>query len=132
MANLLLNKVGRFALVGVTSTAVDFVVYCSLLQLPSGSTSLSKGLGFVAGTLTGFVLNRKWTFQHSGAMTTAITRYFVLYTATMFINVSTNEWVISNFDHTLLTNAVGFTLATSLSATINYLAMKMWIFGDKK
>jgi putative flippase GtrA len=51
---------GRFLAVGLSNTALSYVVYVLLVEvLPYW---LAGALAFVAGAANGYVLNRRWTF----------------------------------------------------------------------
>jgi len=52
----------RFFLTGVLSAVVDYGLL-QLLMLGGLGYGVSKALSFVAGTLTAYALNRRWTFQ---------------------------------------------------------------------
>ncbi len=55
------QQFGRFVIVGLSNTAVSFVIYIGLLGL--GVTYwLSGGIGFAGGVINGYLLNRRWTF----------------------------------------------------------------------
>src|SRR3954453_16195810 len=51
----------RFLLVGVGNTVISFVVYRLLLAAETPYV-LAAALGFSAGAVNGYILNRRWTF----------------------------------------------------------------------
>ena len=51
---------GRFLAVGVSNTALSFVVYGALVEIVP--YWLAGALAFAAGAVNGYVLNRRWTF----------------------------------------------------------------------
>jgi putative flippase GtrA len=55
------RQFGRFVTVGVSNTAISFVVYVGLLGI-GVAYWLSGGIGFAAGAINGYLLNRRWTF----------------------------------------------------------------------
>ena len=55
------TQVLRFILTGGFSAVVDFGLYLFLYR--SGlQVDIAKAIGFVAGTLTAYLINRRWTF----------------------------------------------------------------------
>lgn len=56
------TQVVRFFLTGVLSAIVDYGLL-QLLMLGGLGHGAAKALSFVAGTLTAYALNRRWTFQ---------------------------------------------------------------------
>lgn len=60
----LLWQFARFAVVGVSNTALSFVVY-TVLVLAGVPYWAAGAIGFAAGAVNGYVLNRRWTFSAS-------------------------------------------------------------------
>ena len=52
----------RFVLTGGFSAIVDFGLYYLLYKHAGLQVDLAKAIGFVAGTLTAYLINRRWTF----------------------------------------------------------------------
>ena len=53
----------KFAIVGVSNTAITFVVYTALLKGAGISYLIASAFGFIAGATNGFLWNRRWTFS---------------------------------------------------------------------
>lgn len=62
-----LLKAARFAIVGVGNTLVDLAVFTLLAQFLEVNVYLAQVLGYSAGTLNSYILNRSWTFRAGGA-----------------------------------------------------------------
>lgn len=63
----------RFAVVGVSNTVIFFLVYTLLVQVFGVWYLLASAIGFVAGAINGFLLNRSWTFRgHRGDALTPV------------------------------------------------------------
>jgi putative flippase GtrA len=54
----------RFALVGLLNTAITVIVYRSLLEVGTPYV-IAAPVGFAAGSINGYVFNRRWTFGAS-------------------------------------------------------------------
>ncbi|MGI9125288.1 MAG: GtrA family protein, partial [Mycobacterium sp.] len=52
----------RFVLTGGFSAVIDFGLYYLLYKVVGMQVDLAKAIGFVAGTLTAYLINRRWTF----------------------------------------------------------------------
>lgn len=123
-------RIARFAIVGIFSTLVDLGIYAISLALLPGNYWEAKAIGFLAGTLTGFFINRNWTFQHGGSITKSILKYLGLYLATLALNVTTNSMLILALGSSLEIKTLAFLVATALSAMVNFLAIKRFVFVE--
>ncbi len=54
----------RFGLVGVVSTAID-ITLLNLLSKIGTKVWIATGVGFLAGTITGYLLNSMFVFQQA-------------------------------------------------------------------
>jgi putative flippase GtrA len=55
------QQFSKFVTVGLSNTAIGFVIYIGLLEI-GVAYWLSGGIGFAAGAINGYLLNRHWTF----------------------------------------------------------------------
>jgi putative flippase GtrA len=69
-----LTRIARYAIVGVSNTALTFVTYTLLVTLGLAAPAASAA-GFAVGALNGYHLNRRWTF---GAARGRILRYLAV------------------------------------------------------
>jgi putative flippase GtrA len=76
------QQFGRFVIVGLSNTAVSFVIYIGLLGL-GVAYWLSGGIGFAAGAINGYLLNRRWTFASPDSWRARI-RYVLVQLAGLF------------------------------------------------
>jgi putative flippase GtrA len=63
----------RFGLVGVSNTVLTLAAF-EVLTRAGVDATVASGLGFAAGAANGYLLNRSWTFQARGGVTT-LARY---------------------------------------------------------
>ena len=61
----LIGQFGRFAVVGVSNTAISFVAYVGLDALHTPSP-VAAPIAFLVGALNGYWWNARWTFAGSG------------------------------------------------------------------
>ena len=60
-----LLRIARYAVVGLSNTAITFVAY-TLLVAAGVPAPAASAAGFALGALNGYQLNRRWTFRTSG------------------------------------------------------------------
>ncbi len=122
------RQLAIFLVVGITTVLIDFVVYTILFKLMHTNPELAKGISFITGTVFAYASNRKWTFEHQGAIHTNIVPFCLLYASTLFVNVSANGLLLDLFEHIIFGYLIAFLIATILSATLNFAGMKWWVF----
>jgi len=72
-----LRTLVRFALVGVTNTALTLVTFALLVLLGTPAPAASA-LAFAAGAVNGYRLNRTWTFRATETGPLLLLRYSVV------------------------------------------------------
>lgn len=117
------KQIKRFLVSGASAVAMDTVLYFILVNFYM--LSLSKGISFLCGTLTAYLLNKFWTFQKPVHSKNEIIKFTVLYTSTLGVNVSINALFlvyISSF------KPIAFVVATGVSTILNFTGQKWWVF----
>ena len=59
----LLIQFVKFGVVGISNTLITLVVYTVLLKVFGVWYLAASAIGFAAGAVNGFLLNRRWTFR---------------------------------------------------------------------
>ena len=119
-----------FLLVGCLTVVVDFVTYRALLvwsPLPLGA---AKGIGFVAGTLFAYIANQFWTFSHVESSKGSWWRFILLYSTTLGANVTINSVTLAHVNPNPHSVPVAFVMATGVSAALNFIGMKFFVFRN--
>jgi putative flippase GtrA len=118
----------RFVGFGILSAGVDFGIYQLLLHVGLWA-DVAKGISFIFGTVTAYLLNRRWTFDSAGGTAPAI-RFAVLYGATFFVNVGVNAL----FLHLLVGHrwqiAIAWVIAQGTATVINFVLLRTVVFRD--
>ena len=125
------SQLTRFLFVGGTTVLIDFISY-SLLVFLGNNTQISKGFGFLIGTIFAYFANRKITFRSSYSGVLRFVTFSLLYISTLIVNVVTNEAVLYILTFTKMSYLLAFLTATTLSATLNFLGMKYIVFPSEK
>lgn len=118
-----------FLIVGVTTVAFDFVTYRLLGSTTGFNAELCKGVGFLAGTVFSYFANRFWTFGRVSPARGSPARFALLYAATLCTNIAINGTMLSLLSDDMFRVELSFALATAVSATLNFLGMKFFVFS---
>jgi putative flippase GtrA len=123
-----LDQAARFVLFGVLSACVDFGVYQLLLHagLPAYG---AKAISFVCGTVTAYLLNRRWTFDAEGGTATAL-RFAALYSVTFFVNVGVNSLGLHVFTGNRWQVPLAWVIAQGTATVINFVLLRTVVFRD--
>jgi putative flippase GtrA len=122
------RELAIFLVVGSLTVLVDFSIYRGLLWSTGLGVGVAKGTGFLAGTVFAYVANRLWTFGQHRHEASSAWRFAVLYGATLLANVAVNALVLRMAGDAAWAVQGAFLVATGVSATLNFLGMKLYVF----
>lgn len=113
----------RFGVVGITSNALLFVVYLVLTAL--GMEPLAAAtLMWILGVAISFVLNRSWTFRHSGSVGPALVRYGLLYATAYGLNLALLALLTrAGYPHALVQGILILVFGVGL-----FIVQRTWVF----
>ena len=120
------TQVLRFLITGGFAAVVDFGLYVAGLEVGL-NVNLAKSLSFVAGTITAYLINRRWTFQAppSKARFVAVV---VLYALTYAVQVGINYVFYMQFEDRPWRVPVAFVIAQGTATVINFVVQRAVIF----
>jgi putative flippase GtrA len=115
----------KFGIVGVSNTLLAFATYTVLLKVFGVWYVAASGIGFAAGAVNGFLLNRRWTFrEHSGDAFTPV-RWAIVQSCGLACNLG----LVYLFVHDLgLDELVGQIPATAIVTVGTFTANRSWTF----
>ncbi|MDN0076836.1 GtrA family protein [Crenobacter sp. SG2303] len=125
------RELAIFLVVGATTVLVDFVTYRGLIRLDVMAVDMAKAIGFLVGTLFAYFANRFWTFGHKSHAPGNACRFVVLYASTLAANVLINSLALKVVANTFAAIQLPFLLATGVSASLNFLGMKLFVFRQR-
>jgi len=117
-----------FLIFGSLTVIVDFMVYRSLVWAEFVGVDMAKAMSCLVGTMLSYVANRFWTFGHKPQALSSAWRFAFLYATTLGVNVLVNALALALFVNADAAIQMAFLLATGVSACLNFLGMKLFVF----
>jgi len=122
-----------FLIVGCLTVLVDYSSYRFFLEIGLTQIDIAKTGSFITGTIFAYFANHFWTFSRAAPIKYSIWRFFLLYGLTLLVNVSVNSFALKFFTINISLQysyliTLAFLIATGISATLNFLGMKFWVF----
>ncbi len=121
------TQIIRFVVVGAGSGALDFGL-TMLLQYAFGVTpGWAKACGFLLGTTTAYLINRRWTFSAEPSFV-RMAAVMALYAVTFFVNVGVYAYLSHLWPENGLYSLIAYVIAQGLATVINFVVQRRVIF----
>jgi putative flippase GtrA len=122
------RELAVFLVVGSLTVLIDFLTYRGLVWTGWMTVDQAKAVGFLTGTLFAYFANKVWTFGHQEHASGSVWRFVLLYAITLGANVLVNAGCLALLSTLSIAVPVAFLIATGISAVLNFLGMKLFVF----
>ena len=133
MKNLLKREISKqffkFCLIGVTITVFAYLIFLILFYFLSFDYLFAAAIGFIAGTLLGFIFNKIYTFRSKEKSLITMPQYFLLYLFSLIFYLLTLKLLVEILNFNLL---ISILLVQVLIVLINFFGSKIIVFKNKK
>jgi putative flippase GtrA len=115
----------KFGIVGVSNTLLFLAIYTVLLKVFGVWYLAASAIGFTAGAVNGFLLNRRWTFEgHVGDSLTPV-RWGVVQGCGLLLNLGLVALCVEVVG---MDELVGQAIAIVVVVVVTFLANRAWTF----
>lgn len=115
----------KFGLVGVTNTILTFVVFTVLVESFGVFYVGASAIGFIAGAINGFLLNRSWTFRGHAGGSLAPLRWTVVQGCGLLADLGLIYLFVKDAG---VSKLAGQALAVVLVVGATFFANRIWTF----
>lgn len=117
----------RYAVVGLASNAVGYLLYLLLTNAGMGHKS-AMSLLYAVGVAQTFYFNQSWSFGHNGVVSSAFLRYLTAYAFGYVFNLSALLLMVDSWGwpHRWVQGVMIFVLAGML-----FLLQRYWVFRPR-
>jgi putative flippase GtrA len=121
------TQLWRFVVTGGFSAVVDYGLYILLNVTFGVQLDLAKTAGWVVGTTSAYLLNRRWTFQ-APPSTARLAAVWALYITTFVVQVGINHVMVAALEDSWWRKPLAFVVAQGTATVINFVVQRAVIF----
>jgi putative flippase GtrA len=117
----------KFAIVGVLNSAIQYLVFWLLYSLAGTQYLLASIIGYIAGMINSYILNRKWTFgSRNQKLLAELSRFVAVNLISLGVNLGLLFLLVSTG---VMAPQWAQLLAIAGSTLVNFVLNKVWTFA---
>lgn len=125
----LIEQVGKFSIVGVLATLIDYGILMALSQAFSVPVLIASGVSYVVSLIFNYLASMRFVFTHRDDLSRG--REFAIFVILSLIGLAINQAVMALATAALGTGALAVTaskvLATAIVMVWNFVSRKKWL-----
>lgn len=122
--SLFKHSVVKFVSVGILNSLLSIAVIFSLKYFVHTSDLLANAIGYIVGLSCSFVLNKRWTFNHSDQLLTTLPKFLLVFAVSYFFNIVTVLSLIKFGSNAYFAHLAGFPIYSILF----YIGSRHYVF----
>jgi putative flippase GtrA len=119
----------KYGIVGVCNTLITAVVIWILMKCTPATDVEANAVGYIAGLINSFVLNKKWTFHSKGRWTSGAVKFLVVFAVCYMIQLGFLVFILEPYLD--IDPFYKQLLAMGLYTVINFIMNKFYTFNHK-
>ena len=117
----------KFAVVGVLNSAIQYLVFLFLYSFTGTQYLLASIIGYLAGMINSYILNRRWTFgSRSQKLFTELSRFVAVNLVSLGVNLGLLYLLVSTG---VMIPQWAQVVAIVGSTLVNFVLNKVWTFA---
>ncbi|WP_073456878.1 GtrA family protein [Pseudonocardia thermophila] len=137
----LVAQLARFVAIGAFCALVDFGIYGGLLALTGQHVGggvdagawhhVAKGISFICGTTTAYLLNKRFTFRAAGG-SGRFAGFVALYATTFALNVGMNALMLAVLPQMPFRLTAAWIVAQGTATLVNFVMLRTVVFREPR
>ena len=126
-----LTHLYKFVIAGGISAVVDYGLTMIIQHALGQSYPLAKAIGFIFGTITAYVINRRWTFEAEASakkFLQTMSLYALMFAVQWGLAVSVNHLLLNAEASAFIAGTVGYVIGQGVATAVNFVVQRWVIF----
>lgn len=126
-----LTHLYKFVIAGGISAVVDYGLTMIIQHAFGQSYPLAKAIGFIFGTITAYIINRRWTFEAEPSakkFLQTMSLYALMFAVQWGLAVSVNHLLLNAGASAFIAGTIGYVIGQGVATAVNFVVQRWVIF----